>query len=149
EVKQLRKDYADGRRTVIEGSSDDLDDPSSYIADEEVLISISHEGYIKRVPINAFKRQGRAGVGVSGGELRDGDYVEHLFIASTHDTILVFTDRGRMFWLSVWDIPEMARTHRGKSIRNFLQIGPEERVQAAYAVRDFDVGEIVMATRNG
>ncbi|MGE0431915.1 MAG: DNA gyrase subunit A [Planctomycetota bacterium] len=149
EVKDLQKKYGDARLTRIEAGGSAEIDRASLEADEEVIVTISREGYVKRVPMNTYRRQGRAGVGVSAGDLKEGDFIEHLFVTSTHQYILVFTERGKLFWLRVWDLPEMGRTARGRSIRNFVQIEAEDRVTAAYQVRDFEEGFIIMATRKG
>ena len=149
EITGLLKKYGDKRLTVIEAGARAEIDRSQLEADEEVIVTISRMGYVKRVPMNTYRRQGRAGVGVSAGDLIEGDFIEHLFVTSTHQYILVFTERGKLFWLRVWDLPEMSRTARGRSIRNFVQIEAEDRVTAAYQVRDFESGFIIMATRQG
>ncbi|MBI2922700.1 MAG: hypothetical protein HYY18_16735 [Planctomycetes bacterium] len=119
------------------------------IPDELMAVSISHEGYVKRVPIATYRRQGRGGKGIIGAETKEGDFIEHLFVASTHDTILFFTDQGRVHWLKVYDLPLLARTSKGRAMVNLVALQQGEAIQAAIPIRDFTSGYIVMATRKG
>ncbi len=146
EVKKL---YGDARRTALvpdegEVAIEDL------IADQGCIITISHGGYIKRVPVGTYKAQRRGGKGVAGMETREEDYVEHLFVANTHDYILFFTAGGRLYWEKVYEIPEAGRTARGKAIVNLLELKHDEQIAAMVRVRDFpDTEFLVMATAKG
>jgi DNA gyrase subunit A len=120
------------------------------IAEEDVVVTLTHEGYVKRTPVTTYRRQGRGGSGIKGNESKEGDFIEELFIASTHDYMLVFLDSGRMHWLKVYDIPSMARTSRGRAMVNLLEMGANERICAVVAVREFDENRfLVTATKNG
>jgi DNA gyrase subunit A len=149
ETLAMKESYADARRTVIlEGSSDI--ETEDMVADEDMVITISHQGYIKRLPIDTYRKQGRGGKGLSGSNLKDEDFVENIFIASTHAYILFFTDFGKCYWLKVHRIPHVGRLARGKAIVNLLQLESEEKIEAFLAVRDFDAPHFVtMVTKNG
>ncbi|MFC1614403.1 DNA gyrase subunit A [Gemmatimonadota bacterium] len=149
ELQEIKKTYGDERRTeIIEDLGEfDIED---LIAEEEMVITISHLGYIKRLPVTTYRRQIRGGRGKSGQTTRDTDFLEHMFIASTHDYILFFTTRGQMYWLKVHAIPQAGRTAQGKAIVNLIEIDKEDSVAAMLRVRDFDDEHfIVMATRKG
>ncbi len=149
ELGELREKYGDARRTEITMAMDDVD-IEDLIADEPCIITISHTGYIKRVPIDTYKEQRRGGKGVAGMATKDEDYVEHLFAAQTHDRMLFFTKGGRVYWEKVYMIPEAGRVSRGKAIVNMLNLRDDERVAATICVRDLDDDtRLVMATRNG
>ncbi|MFN0097847.1 MAG: DNA gyrase subunit A [Gemmatimonadaceae bacterium] len=149
ELSALVSTYGDERRTEIvsdegEFSIEDL------IANEEMIVTISHAGYIKRTSISTYKKQRRGGRGVNGAELRTDDFVEHLFVAKTHDYLLVFTDDGRCFWLKVHEIPEGGRTTRGKPIVNLINVSPDTTVRAIVPVKEFTENEYLMfCTRLG
>jgi DNA gyrase subunit A len=119
------------------------------IAQEDVVVTISHEGYIKRVPIDTYRSQGRGGKGIRGTEARDGDFIEHLRVASTHDYLLFFTNRGRVYWLRVYDIPSMQRTSRGRALANVLTLQPNERHVAVLSVSQFEEQYAFFATEKG
>ena len=149
ELLDLKKNYGDSRKTDIipeegEISIEDL------VADRGCVITISHTGYIKRVPVDTYKAQRRGGKGVAGMDMKEEDFVEHLFVASTHDTIMFFTTAGRVYCEKVYEIPEAGRTARGKAIVNLLNIQSDEKIAAMIKVRDFsDSMHLVMATENG
>src|SRR5204863_5907969 len=119
DLAELRDKYGNERRTEVTdaGVKVDLED---LIAEETQAVTISHNGYIKRLPLNTYRRQHRGGKGVSGGSTREDDFVEHFFVASTHAYLLCFTNRGQLYWLKVYDIPLMSRTSAGRSIANVL-----------------------------
>ncbi|HEV3279467.1 MAG TPA: DNA gyrase subunit A [Terriglobia bacterium] len=151
ELKQVQKDYGDDRRTQIieEQAEIRLED---LIADEDVVITVSHSGYLKRTPLSAYRQQGRGGKGRMGMKTRDEDFVEHLFIASTHSYILVFTNTGKLYWLKVYEIPDVGAAGKGKHILNLVNLSKEEQVAAVLAVRelpdepkDVQVGEETFA----
>jgi DNA gyrase subunit A len=120
------------------------------IADEETLVTITHGGYIKRTAIDQYRKQGRGGRGVIGSDNKEGDFLEHLFVASTHDYLLVFTSRGICHWLKVYSVPEMSRQSKGRNIVNLLHLSPEEKMASIINVREFDdKRQLVMATKNG
>jgi DNA gyrase/topoisomerase IV subunit A len=163
ELKQIQKDYGDERRTqFLEEQADiRLED---LIADEDVVITVSHSGYLKRTPLSAYRQQGRGGKGRMGMKTRDEDFVEHLFIASTHSYILVFTNTGKLYWLKVYEIPDVGAAGKGKHILNLVNLSKEEQVAAVLNVRelpdqpkDVQIGEetfaaegyVVTVTRKG
>ena len=149
EIDELATTFGDDRRTEIlkdqgEFSVEDL------IAEEDMVITISHTGYIKRIPVTTYRRQRRGGRGLTGMETKEDDWVEHLFIASTHDYLMFFTDRGTVYWLKVHEIPQGGRAARGKPVVNCINIREGERVAALVPVRKFGDDEWLMfATRNG
>src|SRR4028119_2143670 len=149
-VPELRAAYADERRTTItaeEGVDFEIED---LIAEEEMVISISNGGYLKSVPVNTFRKQGRGGIGVAGMELKEGDYIDHLFITTTHHYMLFFTNKGKVYRLKVHQLPRMGRTAKGRHIANLLPFAPGERIQTVIATKEFDEAQyLLFATRNG
>ena len=149
EIAEIRDKYGDNRRTEIvpvdtEFSMEDM------IAEEEVVLTITHNGYIKRTALNTYRTQRRGGRGVQGATSKEEDFVEHLFIANTHNYMLFFTDQGKCYWLKVYDIPQGGRATRGRAIVNLIGCDPGEKVEAFVSVKEFnDDHYIVMATRNG
>jgi DNA gyrase subunit A len=149
EMEELEKKYGDERRTEIVADPGDFT-IEDLIAEEDMVITISHAGYIKRIPVSTYRRQRRGGRGLAGMGTKDDDWVEHLFVASTHDYVLFFTQNGQVYWLKVYDIPQGGRAARGKPIINLIQIKAEERIAAFMAVREFDEQHYLMfATANG
>ncbi len=149
ETVQIAEQFGDERRTEIVEDSGDFE-IEDLIAEEDMVITISHLGYIKRLPVGTYRRQGRGGRGVTGAKTRDDDFVEHLFVASTHEYILFLTDHGRLYWLKVHEIPEGGRTARGKAIVNLLPLQKGEQVCAYVPVKEFTEDHyLAMATRNG
>ncbi|MBD3160840.1 MAG: DNA gyrase subunit A [Candidatus Eisenbacteria bacterium] len=151
ELAEMAENYGDERRTEIaaggELTSFEVED---LIPDEDMVITISHHGYIKRVPMTSYRSQHRGGKGLTGASMRENDFIEHLFVASTHSYILLFTNRGRCHWLKVHEIPQAARSARGRSILNLVQIAREDEINAYVPVRRFEEGHyLVLATRNG
>src|ERR671917_216813 len=150
ELQEVRAAYADERRTAItaeEGVDFEIED---LIAEEEMVISISNGGYLKSVPVNTFRKQGRGGVGVAGMELKEGDFIEHLFITTTHHYMLFFTTRGKVYRLKVHQLPRMGRAAKGRHVANLLPLAQGERIQTVIATKDFGEAEfLVFATRNG
>ena len=149
DLLEMKKRYGDPRRTDIVPDEGEIS-VEDLIADRGCVITISHTGYIKRVPVATFKQQRRGGKGVVGMDTKEEDYVEHVFTASTHDYMLFFTATGRVYWKKVYEIPEGGRTTRGKAIVNFLEIGSEEKIAACIPVREFPESQfLVFATANG
>ena len=149
EMIDLKDRFGDDRRTEITDATGDLS-MEDLIADEEMVITISHSGYIKRLHVDTYSKQGRGGKGVTGMTTKEEDFVEHLFTASTHTYILFFTDRGKCYWLKVWEIPEARRTARGKAIINLIQVDGIEKIAAFLPIKTFDDEHyIIMATRKG
>ena len=150
ELEEIKKLYGDARRTRIEDEAAEilLED---LIADEQVAVTVSHSGYLKRTPISTYRMQRRGGTGRSGMKTRDEDFVEHLFIASTHAYILIFTNKGRVYWLKVYEIPDVSAAGRGKHIGSLVALQPGETVRTMVAVRNLEeAGKYVFfATRNG
>lgn len=149
EVTEISEKYGDERRsTILEGSADI--ETEDMIADEEMVVTISHEGYIKRLPVDTYRKQGRGGKGLSGSNLKEEDFIENIFIASTHAYILFFTDFGTCHWLKVYRVPKVGRLARGKAIVNLLQLEKDEKIEAFVAVRDFNLPHYVtMVTKKG
>ena len=148
DIYEIKDRYGDPRRTLIVGDVGDFN-IEDLIADEDVVVTLSHEGYIKRIPLTTYRRQGRGGQGVIGSDAKEGDFIEQLFVASTHDYMLVFLDNGRMHWLKVYDIPSMARQSKGRAIVNLLKVDKSEKIRAVMSVREFDDRFLVSATRKG
>ncbi|MGB9624160.1 MAG: DNA gyrase subunit A [Phycisphaerae bacterium] len=145
---EIKEKHGDGRRTEIGQAVADFR-MEELIADEQVIVTITHEGYIKRVPIDAYRKQGRGGKGLKGGDTREGDFIEEIFSASTHDYLLIFTNRGRVYWLKVYDIPSMQRTSRGRSIANLVRMQDNETYKAMVPVREFEEKFVMFATAKG
>jgi DNA gyrase subunit A len=149
ELRAIKEQYGDARRTEIIPEAHEIS-IEDMIADEDMVITVSRGGYIKRSPLSLYRSQRRGGKGRIGMQTKEEDIVEHLFVASTHAYVLVFTDRGRMYWLKVHQIPEVASNARGKAIVNLLTVEPGENVRALLTTRDFTEGKyVVMATRAG
>jgi len=148
ETLEIREKFGDARRSQIVSEVGDFD-MEDLIAEQTVVVTVSHAGYIKRLPVTSYRRQRHGGKGITGADHKEGDFTEHLFVASTHAYILFFTDLGRVYWLKVYDIPEMGRTAKGRSIANILQLRPEERITSLLPVRDFEEGDLFMATERG
>ncbi|MFP4141388.1 MAG: DNA gyrase subunit A [Phycisphaerae bacterium] len=149
DLYEIKNRFGRERLTQIVGDVGDFD-IEDLIAEEDVVVTLTHEGYIKRMPLTTYRRQGRGGVGIIGSDAKEGDFVEDLFIASTHDYLLIFLTNGKMHWLKVYDIPSMARQSKGRSIINLLQMERDEHICAVEAVRDFDEDRfLVTATRFG
>jgi len=150
ELEEVKKLYGDERRTRIEDEAAEivLED---LIADEQVAVTVSHSGYLKRTPISTYRMQRRGGTGRTGMKTRDEDFVEHLFLASTHAYILIFTNNGRVYWLKVYEIPDVSAAGKGKHIGNLVGLQPGEAVKALVAVRNLEEENkyIFFATRNG
>jgi DNA gyrase subunit A len=149
EFKQIREEHGNARRTEIREAVDEIT-VEDMIADEDVAISITHSGYIKRTSINTYRAQKRGGRGRVGMRTRDEDFVTDLFIASTHSYILIFTDRGRVYWLKVHEIPDVGPQGKGKAVVNLVHLQSAEKMAAVCSVRDFtSAGYVLLATRNG
>jgi DNA gyrase subunit A len=154
ELLEVKEKYGDERRTRIEFASGDIS-IEDMIADEDVVITISHMGYIKRTALSEYKVQNRGGRGSKGSTTRDEDFVEYLFVASTHNYMLLFTEKGRCFWLRVYEIPEGTKASKGRAIQNLINITPDDKVKAFINVKNLNDSEylnnnfIIMATRNG
>ena len=149
ELLEIKDLYGDERRTEIIPVDTDFS-MEDMIAEEEVVLTITHQGYIKRTALNTYRSQRRGGRGVQGAMSKDEDFVEHLFIANTHNYMLFFTDTGKCYWLKVYDIPQAGRASRGRAIVNLIGCAPDEKVEAFVSVKEFDDDHyIVMATRNG
>ncbi|MCK4340765.1 MAG: DNA gyrase subunit A [Phycisphaerae bacterium] len=148
DLRELKEKYEQPRRTRIGGPVGTLE-MEQLIAREDVVVTISHEGYIKRVPIGTYRSQGRGGRGIRGTESRNGDFIEHMRVCSTHDYLLFFTNRGRVYWLRVYDIPSLSRTSRGRSIANVLTMQSNERHMAVLTVQAFEEKYVFFATEKG
>jgi len=150
ELEEIKKLYGDERRTVIEDEAAEIQ-LEDLIADEQVAVTVSHGGYLKRTPISTYRQQRRGGQGRTGMKTRDEDFVEHLFIASTHAYILIFTNTGRVYWLKVYEIPDVGAAGKGKHVTNLVALQPGESVRTMLAVRNLEEEGryIFFATRNG
>ncbi|OPZ17586.1 MAG: DNA gyrase subunit A [Bacteroidetes bacterium ADurb.BinA245] len=154
ELIEIKEKFGDARKTEITYLDDEVK-MKDLIKEEDVVITISHLGYIKRTPADEYRAQRRGGRGVMGGKTREEDYIEHLFVASTHHTMLFFTEKGRCFWLNIWEIPEGEKTGKGRAIQNLIQLPPDDKVKAIIDVRDLKdevfvkAHNIVLCTRKG
>ncbi len=149
EITDLSKEFGDDRRTEIVTDEGDFS-VEDLIAEEDMVVTVSHQGYIKRIAVSTYRRQRRGGRGLNGMAHKEEDWVEHLFIASTHDYVMFFTQTGQVYWLKVYDIPQMGRAAKGKPIVNCISIKPDERIAALVNVREFaDDKFLVFATKLG
>jgi DNA gyrase subunit A len=154
ELIEIREKFGDKRRSEVVPNAEEFN-PEDFYADEDMVITISHFGYIKRTPLTEFKAQGRGGVGSKASTTRDEDFLEHLFIASMHNTLLLFTEKGKCYWLKVYEIPEGTRTSKGRAIQNILNIEPDDKILTFINVKtladqDFiNNNYIILATKNG
>lgn len=154
ELLEIQKKYGDERRSIIEYAGGDVS-ITDLIADEKVVITISHAGYIKRTPLNEYKTQNRGGVGQKASATRNEDFLEHLFVGTNHQYMLFFTQKGKCFWMRVFEIPEGTRTSKGRAIQNLINIEPDDKVKAFICVRDLKDEEyinshfVIMATKKG
>ncbi|MBI5638845.1 MAG: DNA gyrase subunit A, partial [Nitrospirae bacterium] len=148
ELLEIKTKYADERRTEITEETKEIT-IEDLITEEEMVITLSHQGYIKRNPLSAYRSQRRGGKGLMGMETKEEDFVEQLFIGSTHDYMLFFSNLGRLYWLKTYQIPEAGRTAKGKALINLLQLSEGEHISTALPVRDFKEGYLVMITKNG
>jgi len=148
---ELKEKYGDDRRTVIDPFAGGIVDMEKLIQKEDVVVTISHNGYVKRVPHGTYRAQTRGGRGIKGGETREGDFVEHLFVANTHDYLLFFTNKGRVYERRVFDVPEMSRTSLGRSVANLLEFQEGEKIASVLAIKDFEAEEkfLMFATAKG
>jgi len=147
DIFEIKEKYADPRRTEIAGDIEQFE-IEDLIPEEKTVVTISHDGYIKRMPVDTYHKQGRGGRGIIGSDTKEGDIIEHLFVASTHDYLLVFTNRGKCYWLKVYDVPKLPRQSRGRNIVNLLALG-DQKIASIINVREFDQRSLVMSTRNG
>jgi DNA gyrase subunit A len=149
ELNEIAEAYGDERRTEITHAEGEID-IEDLIADQQMVISITHSGYIKSLPLSTYRQQRRGGIGVTGMDMKDDDYIEHLFVTSTHDYLLFFTNRGKVYRLKVYELPEASRTAKGRALVNLLPLREGERVQSVLSTRDFTEGKyLVFATREG
>ncbi len=149
ELGEIGETYGDERRTEISYREGDLD-VEDLIADQQMVIAITKSGYVKSLPLATYRMQRRGGIGVTGMDMKDGDYIEHLFVCSTHDYLLFFTNRGKVYRLKVYELPEASRTAKGRALVNLLPLREGERVQSVLSTRDFSEGRyLVFATRKG
>ena len=154
ELLEIKEKYGDERRSEIVYSSEEFN-PEDFYADDDMVITISHMGYIKRTPLAEYRTQNRGGVGAQGSATRDEDFIEHIYVASMHNTMLFFTEKGRCFWLKVYEIPEGARSSKGRAIQNVIQIEPDDKVRAYINVKRLNDEEyvnnnfIIMCTKDG
>ena len=149
ELEDLKKKFGDDRRTEILAKAGEFS-MEDMIAEEDMVITISHGGFIKRFPVSGYRRQSRGGRGVMGATTKEDDFIEHLFVASTHDYVLFFTDQGRCYWLKVYDIPQAAKGSKGRAIINAIAVQKDEKVAAYVSVREFDEKHyVVFATKHG
>ncbi len=154
EMQSIIDKYGDGRKTEIVLASEEFN-PEDFYADEPMIITVSHLGYIKRTALTEYRLQGRGGVGSKGSDKRDEDFIEHIFTATTHNYILFFTQKGRCYWLRVFDIPEGGKTSKGRAIQNMLNIEPDDAINAYIAIESLDDEEfisnryLVFCTQNG
>ena len=154
ELNEIKEKYGDERRSEIVFSAEEFN-PEDFYADDDMVITISHMGYIKRTPLTEYRAQNRGGIGVKGSATREEDFIEHIYVTTMHNTMLFFTEKGRCYWLKVYNIPEGSRSSKGRAIQNVIQIEPNDKVRAYINVRRLDDEEfvnnnyIVMCTKDG
>jgi DNA gyrase subunit A len=154
ELVSLKEKYGDNRRTEIELSAEDFN-PEDFYPNEDVVITISHMGYIKRTPLTEYRLQNRGGVGAKGSTTREEDFIEHIYVANMHSTMMFFTKNGKCYWLKVYDVPEGSKASKGRAIQNVINIEPDDAVQAYMNVENLDDSDyinnhyVVLATRKG
>ena len=154
ELLEMKEKYGDERRSEIVYASEEFN-PEDFYADDDMVITISYMGYIKRTPLAEYRTQNRGGVGAKGSATRDEDFIEHIYVASMHNTMLFFTEKGRCYWLKVYEIPEGARSSKGRAIQNVIQIEPDDKVRAYINVKNLNDAEyvnsnyIIMCTKDG
>ncbi len=150
DILELKEKFGDDRRTQITNDATDIN-IEDLIADEQVVVTISHEGYIKRMPLDTYRKQGRGGRGIVGADSKEGDFIEHLFIGSTHDYLMFFTNLGRCYWQKVYDVPSMSRQSKGRAIANLVEMQADEKLAEVLVVRDFtdEAKQLVMTTAQG
>ena len=154
ELLEMKEKYGDERRSEIVYASEEFN-PEDFYADDDMVITISHMGYIKRTPLAEYRTQNRGGVGVKGSATRDEDFIEHIYVATMHNTMLFFTEKGRCYWLKVYEIPEGARSSKGRAIQNVIQIESDDKVRAYINVKRLDDADyvndnyIIMCTKDG
>ena len=157
DIHEMKQKHSDPRRTKISARQAEIFGVEDLIAEDEVIVTVSHAGYVKRMPIDTYRKQGRGGTGIIGSDTKEGDFIEHMFTASTHDYLLIFTNRGKCYWLKVYDIPSLTRQSKGKSIANLLNLGDQtiaSVINVAKLTEDEETPEekqplLVMATQNG
>ncbi len=154
ELVEIREKYGDKRRTEVVLNAEEFN-PEDFYADDEMVITISHMGYIKRTPLTEYRTQARGGIGAKGSATREEDFIEHIYVTTMHNTMMFFTEKGRCYWLKVYQIPEGARASKGRAIQNVIQIEPGDAVRAYINVRHLDDAEyvdnnyLIMCTRDG
>ncbi len=155
DIYEIKEKFGDKRRTKITAAAEEFN-LEDLIAEEEVIVTVSHTGYIKRMPIDTYRKQARGGQGIIGSDTKEGDFIKHLFVASTHDYLLIFTNRGKCYWLKVYDVPSMSRQSMGRNMVNLLALG-NQQIASIINVSSFEdetddetkQRQLVMATRNG
>ncbi len=154
EMQEMKAKYGDPRRTEIVFAAEEFN-PEDFYADDEMVITISRMGYIKRTPLTEYRTQSRGGIGIKGSATRDEDFIEHIYVTTMHNTMLLFTEKGRCYWLKVYEIPEGTRASKGRALQNVIQIEPDDKVRAYINVRHLDDAEyvnnnyIIMCTKEG
>ena len=149
ELREIKQDYGDSRKsTIVEGEDEDVD-MEELIEECKVVVTLTHSGYVKRLPLDTYKTQNRGGKGVKAAETKEEDFIEEIYIASTHDYLLFFTDQGQVYWLKVYNIPEASRQAQGRHVANLLELSAGERITAIIPVTDFNTGYLFMCTKMG
>ena len=154
ETMEMKAKFGDARRTEIALSAEEFN-PEDFYPDDDVVITISHLGYIKRTPLAEYRTQNRGGVGIKGSTTRDEDFIEHIYVANMHSTMLLFTQNGRCYWLKVYEIPEGSRSSKGRALQNVINIEPDDKVKAYINVKNLkdedyvNSNYIVLATKRG
>ena len=151
DMVELRRKYADPRRTEISGEEIGNINLEDLITEENMVVTISHQGYVKRTPSSVYRAQRRGGKGLKGAKTEDEDPIQHVFVASTHDYLLFFTNKGKVYWEKVYNLPQLRRESKGRAVVNLLNLAEGEKIADCRAVRDFDKPEhyMMMATRGG
>ncbi|MHC4941802.1 MAG: DNA gyrase subunit A [Planctomycetota bacterium] len=148
DLERMKSQYGNTRRTEITEAAEEIV-IEDLIPDEDMAVTISHEGFIKRLNLDTYRKQRRGGIGIIGADAKEGDFIEQIFIGSNHDYLLFFTDRGKLYWLKVYSLPQLSRQSKGRAIVNLLNLRSNERITSVIPVRDFSQGYLVMATSQG
>ncbi|HLC88855.1 MAG TPA: DNA gyrase subunit A [Candidatus Nanoarchaeia archaeon] len=149
ELREIKQNYGDPRKSTIVESEDEDVDMEELIEEGKVVVTLTHSGYVKRLPVDTYKTQNRGGKGVKAAETKEEDFIEEIYIASTHDYLLFFTDQGQVYWLKVYSIPEASRQAQGRHVANLLELSAGERITAIIPVTDFNTGYLFMCTKMG
>jgi DNA gyrase subunit A len=148
ELIEVKEKYGDERKTIIDPRGSQNFNPEDFYADDACVVTISHLGYIKRTPLTEFRTQTRGGVGSKGGSARDTDFIEHIYPATGHNTMMFFTQKGRCYWMKVYDIPEGGKTFKGRAVQNMLNIDSDDKATAFICIKNIHISKVCISYTN-